>query len=284
MGWQLRTPDMVVRADDRDHGDILDNFYQGYERAFILPNERESLRGLRRCLSLNGHSFAFSAWPSREVVLVANDPVDGERIAGANFLATLIDGRIAIALNYVYVEPEMRGRGLLRSVLDAVHSAARFYLAAPKAAASMFIEQNDPMKMTAAQYSVDNLHSGVDQIDRLAIWARLGAQLVDLDYVQPPLSCEQDADGALVYAELRHGASQLSGAFLAAHLTSFFGISVLKGLDPNSNFEAARQISDARKRRIVKLFPMEPSIALLRANANRHSASRLIDLARSIAS
>ena len=265
-------------VDDRP-GRVLEAFFAGYDRAFILPDEKEDLAGFQACLGLNGCKLPFAPWPVRELVMIGQDQPGGPVLAGANFLATLIGGRIAVALNYAYVEPAARGRGLLRRVLGAVEQASRAALDRMSAPVTLFIEQNDPLRLSAEHYAADSAFSGIDQVDRLAVWARMGAKLVDLDYVQPPLSAGQQADGALVYAALRHDGPGLPGDFLAAHLTSFFGISVLKGIDPVTSREAAAQIDAVRQAGTVRLLPMEPAIAALRQDPPPADGS-LIALAR----
>ncbi len=46
-------------------------------------------------------------------------------------------------------------------------------------APAIFIEQNDPLRLTAAEYAADTAHSGIDQVDLLAIWSRVGAEVLD---------------------------------------------------------------------------------------------------------
>lgn len=281
--WTHRVPDIVVSGDDRADSPQLAPFFEGYDRAFVLPDEKEPLEGFRACLALNGGDFAFLRYPSREIVLVARNAGDGARLGGANFFATLVDGRIAVALNYLYVEAGYRGRGLLRTMLDATQAAARAYLGAPGAPATLFIEQNDPLKMSAASYAADSEHSGLDQVDRLTIWARAGARLVDVDYVQPALSAGQQDDRTLAYGALRHDGDWVAGSFLAAHLTGFFGISVLKGRNPMTVETARAQIEAAQGRERIALLPLLPAAMALRAQPHPQGAPSLTDLARSLA-
>lgn len=108
----------------------------------------------------------------------------------------------------------------------------------------MFIENNDPFRLSDEQYRLDTEMSGVDQFDRLAIWARAGALVVDHPYVQPPLSADQDADKTLVLSVIGSTALSLSACLLHDHLKSFFGVSVLKGLvDPTEDPETASQLA-----------------------------------------
>src|SRR5690606_3894893 len=86
------------------------------------------------------------------------------------------------------------------------------------------------------------LHTGLDQLARIGIWTRLGANIIDFPYVQPPLTADQQADPNLVLAVLGTDASALSACLLHDHLERFFGISVLKGRPPADNPAAAAQL------------------------------------------
>lgn len=278
--WAHRIDGVLIEGDDRPDSALLAPFFEGYDRAFVLPDEKETLEGFRACLALNDMAFPFAAWPMRELVLVARDGPDAPRLGGANLFASLIAGRVAVALNYVYVDAGHRGRGLLRLMIDATVAAARAYLGAPGAPVTLFIEQNDPLRMSRESYAEDSAYSGLDQIDRLGIWGRAGARLVDIDYVQPALSAGQAEDHSLAYAALRHDGDFVAGPFLAAHLTGFFGISVLKGRDPAAVPTARRQIESAAARERVALLPLLPLAGRLKAGPRPAGADSLVALAR----
>lgn len=106
----------------------------------------------------------------------------------------------------------------------------------------VFFEQNDPEKMTPEQYEQDTLNSGIDQKERMRMWAKLGARRVDFPYVQPPLSADQEPDETLslcvMLAEyivrekkedfLPDTLSGIPPHALYNHLYRFFAVSVLK--------------------------------------------------------
>ena len=99
---------------------VLGRFFEGYDRAFVLPDEREELDGFEKCLALNRtHRQAFGRTHC-ELVCVMEDET-GVLLGGINFLATAIARPgappAAVALNYIYVEEAARGRGLLRQAL-----------------------------------------------------------------------------------------------------------------------------------------------------------------------
>lgn len=265
---------------------VLERFLEGYDRAFILPDEREELEGFRKCLALNrSHRQAFGRVHS-ELVAVLEDE-SGVLLGGANFLATSIARPgappAAVALNYVYVEEAARGRGLLRHALAAVRALAVTALDIDRRKGDpvLFIEQNDPLRMTAEAYAVDTQHSGLDQIDRLAIWARVGARVVDFPYIQPALSADQSADDTLIYAAIDCPGDEVDAGLLHDHLESFFAISVLKGQADRPDGVAARQLATLAARTTpVPLLAMEPALDRLRSGRSVSNSERFRDLAR----
>lgn len=278
--WSLDLDDgLVVRGTERPDSPVLEEFFAGYDRAFVLPDEREELEGFRACLTLNPlcrHRFGRR---HRELVLVLNS-VEGHLLGGANFLTTYIKEPppghppVAVALNYIYVQHAARGRGLSRLILDAVVRLANraVGLADDACWPALFIEQNDPLRLTEAEYATDSSHAGIDQIDRLALWSRLGARLIDFPYVQPALSKNQAANDGLLYAVVRFARNEIDAEYFRAHLESFFGISVLKGRAPSEDPDAKAQLmllaEMAQKGEVVAVRAMEPALTRLRALAH----------------
>ncbi|MDX2236433.1 MAG: hypothetical protein NW203_02605 [Hyphomonadaceae bacterium] len=229
---------------------VFERFFAGYDRAFVLPNEKEDAEGFARCFDLNhGADYArLSALygPYREVSFVAEDAADGATIGGANFIAMPVADAIVTAnLNYIYIEQARRGKGdfsrLYAAVREAVASAFPAQ-AAGGAQVLIFIEQNDPFRMSEEDYRRDSDFTGLDQFDRLRIWAKRGAKVVDFSYVQPPLSADQDADDTLLYSVLGAPGDSLSACVLEGHLRRFFGVSVLKGANLADNKPASAQV------------------------------------------
>lgn len=228
---------MRLELTDTTESAVFDQFFAGYEQAFTLPDETEDRDGFSRCLSLNhGTEHAclateFGAF--RELCIVARDTASGEMIGGANLiaLAPAAPGLpITANLNYIYICPEARGRGALRVFIRALSALiGSLFEGTEKSPVAIFIEQNDPFRMSRAAYERDSAHSGMDQFARLLIWARLDALVVDFGYVQPPLSDDQAADDTLVYSVMGLSAGSISPVVLRHHLAGFFGISVLKG-------------------------------------------------------
>ncbi|WP_066658285.1 MULTISPECIES: GNAT family N-acetyltransferase [unclassified Sphingomonas] len=251
---------------------VLRRFFDGYDRAFILPDEREEFDGFVLCLALNGtHRNAYGRRHC-EVAMVFED-ADGQLLGGANFLAATTGSGAAVpatvALNYVYVEAAARGRGLLRRILaDVTRTALNVLdLNAGGPGPVLFIEQNDPLRLTAEAYAADSDHSGLDQVDRLAIWARIGARVVDFPYIQPALSTDQRPDDGLIYAAIGYPADAIPAPLLRDHLQSFFGISVLKGEAEAPDGPAAQQLAAlAARTDPVALLPMAPALSRLAAS------------------
>ena len=271
-----------VRATLDPLSPLLESFFEGYDRAFILPDEKEDLAGFQACLALNPSERAGQG----EVVAVVFDP-EGVRLAGLNLLA--VDHgeqgqpRVSVALNYIYVEGAARGQGMLRHCLSLVPALAQWALGleAEPHPVVIFIEQNDPLRMTAQAYREDTAHSGLDQLARLAIWDRVGARLVDFDYVQPALSGGQSPDEGLAYAVIDWPSDALPCAFLHRHLERFFSISVLKGQPETGEAVADRQLTElAARDQPISLLSIGGALDALARDPSSHGASSLRQVAR----
>lgn len=274
-----------VTSTDDPASPLLERFFEGYDQAFILPDEREDLAGFEACLALNRtHRHVFGRAHSEQVAVLEDQ--HGTRLAGVNFLATLIgegpNARAAVALNYVYVEDAARGRGLLRQCLAAVRIMAPNVLGLDADAPSaVFIELNDPLRLTPEAYALDSGHTGLDQVDRLAIWARMGARVVDFPYVQPALSDDQQPDDSLIYAAIDFPCAAIDPRLLHDHLESFFGISVLKGRAEPPGGAGGRQLAALKGRtEPVTLLDMAPALDWLRAWRSTAGFDSFRDLAR----
>lgn len=252
----MMTRSLSLSITDCGEGPVFDRFFDAYDRAFVLPDEKESREGLVACLALN-HGAAHAELrerygPFRELCVIATEGEGGDFVGGANFIAMPCaagegDGRIVTAnLNYLFIDGAARGKGHMRGFVAALTGLIAGFFSDPAEAAAralIFIEQNDPFRMTPQAYARDTAFTGIDQFDRLAIWARQGARVVDFPYVQPPLSAEQAPDASLVYSVLGAAEPSLPAALLAHHLRGFFGISVLKGTPLDHNPVAQEQIA-----------------------------------------
>ncbi len=238
----------ITRPDDPQ----LLRFYAAYDAAFILPDEKEDLDGFRACMALNeGEAYArLSALygPYREMAILLTDGAHGPVLGAANFIAFAGDGTDpTVALSYIFVDAAQRRRGLFGRLMHLVREEARDAFVWPPGdipSPLIFIEMNDPLKMSPEAYALDSAHSGIDQVDRLRIWERHGARLISMNYRQPPLSADQAADDGLLIGVLGSGGDELPACRLLAHMRRFFGVTVLKGQAPETNPIAAEQLAE----------------------------------------
>lgn len=276
--------ELTLQVTDSGEGPVFDRFFTGYDRAFVLPDEKEDRDGLVECLALNhgdaGRDLERRYGRFREICAIATDE-SGMVVGGANLIALqhdLGDGDpiVTANLNYIYIEPEARGRGHLRRLFETVSQAVAD-MADSTATPLIFIEQNDPFAMSEEAYVHDSEFTGLDQFDRLRIWAKLGARIVDIDYIQPPLSADQEPDDGLVYAVLGAAGPTIPACVLAAHLRGFFGISVLKGAPLEEEPVAMSLLGDldARCQSGAAISLLSPS-SLLGALASRSASSSLL--------
>lgn len=240
-----------LRATTRFHSETFRQFFDGYDRAFVLPDEKEGAPGFKAALDLN-HGAAYATLadkygPFREICFTFHD--QQRFVGGANLFATAFRPHSGQALassnlNYIYVDRLMRGRGYFAAMVSGLRRLVPdlFQFSSSSSQALMFVEQNDPFRLSQAQYQLDTQTSGVDQFDRLAIWAKAGALIVDHPYVQPRLSEEQSPDQTLTLSLIGEPGSGLSACVLLEHLRRFFAISVLKGSDPMEDFDTGAQL------------------------------------------
>ena len=262
---------------------VFAQFFSAYDHAFVLPNEKEGPAGFAECLALNdggGYNRLCRRYgPFREFIVVVRDAV-GTIVGGLNFITFPLDdpdaGRFSLSLNlnYIFVLPAYRRRGVLKTMMSELPILALAFFghtnpgdldlpsdcaaSQPPPTLYTFIEQNDPYRMTEQDYRLDTQATGLDQLARIALWARQGARIVDFAYVQPALTADQEPDHNLVYAVLGARGSTLHPSLLRQHLERFFAISVLKGRDLAANAEARQQLA-----RLAELATNGARIALL---------------------
>src|SRR5215470_3435039 len=313
-GTRLRlvsTSGFVIDATTSAEDGLLREFYSDYDRAFVLENEKEGYDGFVECLRLNDGAqyddLVRRYGPFREFVIVVREAATGARVAGANFIIFPLSPKsstknstkqtrslaLSMNLNYVFVNSESRRQGVFRRLVgDLPDIAYRLFAetnasdlpkewrdAAKRASMPqiyMFIEQNDPFRMSTEDYERDTKLTGLDQVVRIGLWSRLGAKIVDFPYVQPPLSKDQAAEQTLAYGVLGAADAALDACLLRAHFERFFGISVLKGADLSTEPTAAAQLSELSVacndgRRIPLL---DASTSMMGSTLADHSANR----------
>src|SRR5262245_7707284 len=122
--------DATTSADDG----VLREFYSDYDRAFVLENEKEGYDGFAECLRLN-HGDAYADLvkrygPFREFVLVVREAKTKARLGGANFIIFPISPAskrgvvLSMNLNYVFVNPEARQKGVFRRLMGDMPNIA----------------------------------------------------------------------------------------------------------------------------------------------------------------
>lgn len=278
----------TLETTDRADSATFREFYAGYCQSFVLPDEMEDEEGFAACLALNrGAEYdRLSAvhGPFREHFVVMRDS-DGRAMAGANYIA--IDHSrgsarpyVTANLNYIFVLPEFRGGGRFTALVRALREQITGLFGPSPDPALVFIEQNDPLRMSAEDYECDTRFTGIDQFDRLGIWARQGALVVDFAYSQPPLSDDQEADGNLVYSVMGAREPQLHPRLVAHHLAGFFGISVMKGSALPPVASAQLDQLDAIAAQGLTIDLIDPAAALREAAQGRRSGSSFREFAR----
>lgn len=276
---------------------LLAAFFEEYDKAFVLPEEKEELAGFQACLALNGDAdftrLQSLYGPFREPVLVLQDDRSGAVIGGANFCVFALPGlsdsvNLSCNLNYIFIAEEFRGKGWFRHLADLVTRECRLMFGSSTSVPLVFVELNDPLRLTEEQQRADRARSGLDQWDRLSIWARLGARWVDYRYTQPPLApTDRSDEGYLIYAVLNAQENLLSAGLLEAHLRRFFAISVLKGAPVEACAVAMAQLEElhtlATKGKPVRLLDPMPVINARMAAGSLPLAPSALDLLHMLA-
>jgi hypothetical protein len=234
---------------------VMERFYQAYDRAFIIASEKEELQGFQDCLALNAgpeyERLSKQLCPFREITLTLSDTERGDIIGGASLAAFSMSNKgapcVTASLSYIFIEKPYRGRGEFRCFLDAIIKLIPSLFETDNngnlAPVLVFLEQNDPLEMSAEDYALDSSYTGLDQYDRLRIWQAQGARLLRMQYVQPALTPDQEPTSGLLFGVLRPETTKLNTCLLKAHLQAFFTISVLKGRNPMDDPIAGPQIA-----------------------------------------
>lgn len=282
--WRAaRAGGLEIALTDTGDSEVFGRFFDGYDRAFVLPNEKEDIDGLRDCLALN-HGAEKSRLEAeygafRELCLIARDAESDAFVGGANFIVFEVAGDdhalTSANLNYIFVDHAQRGKGYFSRLVDAVRATIRVELG-DRGDPLVFIELNDPLRMSAEDYVRDTRFTGLDQIVRIRIWAKRGARIVDHPYIQPALSDDAEPDDTLIYGVLTDRAN-LPACSLRDHLRKFFGISVRKGEPLSKDRVASEQIAVldtmcAAGKRIALLDPAP----FLKGIAGRDDIERLL--------
>jgi len=277
----------VLRATDDPTDPLLHEFHRGYDQAFVIEAEKEPLSGFVDALHLNrnalGQRLAARYGRFREFVVVARESDDpgAPIVGGANGTCLSLDGpagaQTTLALNYLFVMPAYRRRGLSRLLLDGSADLAARLLGVPQRPL-VFLEQHDPLRVSAEDSARDSASAGIDQRDRLRVWARCGAWIVDFAYAQPPLSPGAEVADNLLLSVCAAPAATIDACTVAGHLERFFAIACLKGRPLSNEPTAAKQVAqlnaDCAAGRRLRLLDPTPWLDDDSPPATRHAHLR----------
>ncbi len=193
---------MILIADKQAveaNGALLEAFDVLYTNGFPDPDERESFEGILQRVA------SAEAVPRTAIVLHL-DPATDKLLGGV--VADWYGEIGAIHLIYLIVDERVRRGGIARLLIDegVKMIVAHLKKVEKVKVKNLFFESNNPLKT-----EVDNF----DPQTRLRIFTRLGARMVPVTYVQPPLEegmgevdnllllsfCQFNATGGSVPAE-----------------------------------------------------------------------------------
>jgi hypothetical protein len=269
-------------------------FYEAYDQAFVIDSEKEDMGGFQACLALNStpeyDRLSKTLGPYREIVLILSDSETEAVIGGASFGAfSAMDQNVPCVtanLSYIFVSKAYRRRGEFRRFLAVIEDLLPKLFVSDDSTRPMrsmiFLEQNDPLEMSAEDYALDTAHAGIDQFDRLLIWRNQGARLLRLAYSQPALAADQQPTSGLLYGVLSPELAVLDACLVAAHLRAFFTVSVLKGRDPSDDPVAGPQIALLEdlcsQGRAIDLLDPGPILTAIAAGAEIPVSETFLDL------
>jgi hypothetical protein len=269
--------DEITEADDPRFAEL----YALYERMFPLPAEREPPEAFFEVLALNRHAEVQRVLgPWHEAVLAVHaghgGPVVGGHVYGVTTSRAHRElGCIAsVQAIYTFFDPSVRGRTPMSKIeqeLQARALRAVGHTGAPAIPPLIFVEVNNPLRMTAQQIADDTAHAGIDPYRRYRHWLSSGLRPLELSYVQPPLRAGGDA---VRYLDLfcNSRLASVPGAVILNHLRAFISIAVLKGrpADDDPDFAAMRDQLGARD-----AIPFATDRADLQAICDRAAALKL---------
>lgn len=161
---------LLNRLDTPLERTLFEEMYALYERSFLDDSEREPKRVWVEALGEDQRNYRL------EFVLAH----ENERVAGAVAFEYYPDSRCGL-ITFVFVDPLHRRRGLARSLLKEAEK--RLLEASQGGTRFIFAEAEDPARVEKMQ-----IRSSIDPSVRLAILHRLGARIIPIPYVQPPLA------------------------------------------------------------------------------------------------
>ena len=193
----------------------LDHFkLQIYRPAFPDRNEREPFDVI---LSRLSQGAQVEACPSSYILFA----LEGDEVLGGA-IYDWYPSCGAMELIYLAVDEQHRRKGVGRSLMLDGTALLRDHLATEGGKMeALYFETNDP--------SLSDVVDSMDSAERVRCFARWGAKLIHIDYVQPPLTPQAEAVEHLMLATLPQfsdSETSLSAEALSAFLKEFY-----RGLD-----------------------------------------------------
>ena len=229
----------------------FDQLYAIYEELFPLPDEREPPEAFAELARLNQRGDVQSLYgPWREMVVGIRLSADGPLVGGNVFGVTTSEAhrkfgcQASVQGIYLFLARSARGHGAIADAKVQMEAAALatfgFEAGMGKIAPLIFLEVNNPTRMSAAEIAEDFARSGVSPYRRYASWKRNGFAPLDFCYVQPPLRAGASAVTCLDLFCSAGVAEAIPADVIRAHLRAFVSISVLKGRAAEEDPDFAR--------------------------------------------
>jgi hypothetical protein len=246
--------------------DVFEKLYAIYADLFPLEDEREPPEAFVEIAALNADADIQARYgPWREIVTGIRESERGPLVGGNIFGVTTSPFHLAFGCQasvqciYIFLVREARGRGAVADARAYMQSRALaalgFEAGNGKMPPLIFLEANNPMRMTAAEIEEDTLSSGINPYQRYGFWKRNGYAPLDFAYVEPPLRPDASAVRYLDLFCTRGTADAIPAELIAAHLSAFVSISVLKGRAASENPDFARMIGELHQGRMVRFVP-----------------------------
>lgn len=212
--------------------------YNIYAEMFPLPDEREPPGAFFDLAALNVNTdIQMALGPWREIVAAIRLWQGGPIVGGHVFGATTSREHIAfgcmssVQAMYTFLERRARGTGPIADMRRYMEeeSLRVFGFPAPSVRPLIFLEVNNPLRMTPEQVEEDAQKSGMDPFKRYVFWRRNGFRPLDFAYTQPRLRPEAEPVRYLDLFCSDIPQAPIPVAVIEKHLAAFISISVLKG-------------------------------------------------------
>lgn len=206
----------IVKINSRKMYDTYKSYVEKFRDNLYLPsfpdpNEREPFEYITSRIQL-GDSW----WPRTDMLLY----LDGEVVASGCITDYYPECRSIEAI-YVVTDEKYRGQGLAKGLLQETFNLY------PEAL-DLYLEADNPK-------FVPSKSSAIDPSLRIEIYQKLGFELLDFNYVQPPLAEGLDYTRNLILMCMSK--EPLSQERLVAFLDSFY-----RGLDCHNSLEFDKMI------------------------------------------